>query len=109
MKFRSNLKEQIKKWNKENPELKQKNLTSIAKELNISSQSLSQIDKAGYEKQFNAHSSVIFISKDKEKQKEVWNAYKDLDVPLIKRLEAIRKILDCEIYDLIKKPPSKAV
>lgn len=101
--FKSNIKEAISNWNTKNPTLRKKTLGSIAKEIGVSASAISQIDNNNSTMQFQKHSAVIFDSKDKQKQIENFNLYKKLDIPIIKRLEAIRVILECEIYDLIKK------
>ena len=101
--FKSNIKEAISNWNKKNPTLRKKTVGSIADELGVSSSALSQIDNNNSANQFQKHCAVIFDSKDKKKQIENFNLYKKLEIPIIKRLEAIRVILECEIYDLIKK------
>jgi hypothetical protein len=101
--FKSNIKEAISEWNEKNPTLRKKTLGSVAKELGVSTSALSQIDSNNSKDQFQKHSEVIFESDKPKKQIEMWNLYKKLDVPMIKRLEQIRTILGCQIYDLIKK------
>ena len=101
--FKSNIKEAISNWNKKNPTLRKKTVGSIADELGVSSSALSQIDNNNSANQFQKHCAVIFDSKDKQKQIENFNLYKKLDIPIIKRLARICEILECEIYDVIKK------
>ncbi len=97
--IKSNIKEAISTWNKNNPELRKKTLGSIAEELGITTSALSQIEASN---QFQKHLVVIFESTDKHTQSSMFNLYNRIDVPIIKKLSKIMELLDCEIYDLAK-------
>lgn len=103
VKFKSNIKEAISNWNKKNLTFRKKTLESIAKEIGVSASCISQIDKNNSANQFQKHCLVIFESKDKSKQKEIFEIYKKTDVLIIKRFDKICEILECEIYDIIKR------
>lgn len=98
------IKQAIKSWNDKNPTLRKKTLSSLAEEIGTTPQYLSQLGKRNY-KQLNIHFNVIYDSYDEEKIREMWDIYIHIGGGYIvfNRLESIRQILDCEIYDLIKK------
>jgi len=100
--FKTTIKEAIQKWNDKNPTLRQKNLTTLAEEVGTYSQQLSILENKP-SKQFLIHCKVIFATDDKEKIKQVWESYKQIDIKEINRLEQIRVSLECEIWDLITK------
>lgn len=102
-KFISNIPEAISNWNLNNPTLRRKTMKSVADEISISAQSLSQIDKNNSANQFQKHCAVIFESKQKAKQLEVFDLYKKLDVLVINKLVKICEVLECQIWDVIKK------
>lgn len=93
------IKEAITTWNQKNPELRKKTLGSVAEQLGVTASSLSQIENSN---QFKKHLSVIVYSKNKKKQVETFALYKKVDIPVINKLAKITKILDCEIYDIVK-------
>lgn len=101
--FKQNFKEAISSWNKKNSNLRKKTLSSIANEIGVSVSALSQIDNNNSANQFQKHCLVIFESKNKSKQKETFELYKKADIPIVNRLAKICEILECEIYDVIKK------
>lgn len=101
--FQSNIPAAISNWNLNNPILRKKTLKSVADELGIPSSSLSQIDRNNSANTFQKHCAVIFESKRKSKQLEVLELYKKLDIPLVNRLVKICNILECNIWDVVKK------
>lgn len=101
--FRSNIPETISNWNLNNPTLRQKTLKSVADELGVPSSSLSQIDRNNSANTFQKHCAVIFESKRKSKQLEVLELYKKLDIPVVNRLVKICNILECHIWDVVKR------
>lgn len=101
--FKSNISEAVSNWNRNHPELRQKTLSSIAKELGVSASSISQIDSNNSANQFQKHCAVIFGSKLKSKQLETLELYKKLDISVINRLIKICNILECQIWDVVKK------
>jgi len=99
--YKSNLTNAIDNWNKANPTLRKLTLTSIAKQIGCSQPYLSGIGKS---KEFETIFKEIFSVVDENDIRIYWKNCKTVvRTPLIQRLEAIRKILGCEIYDLIKK------
>jgi len=98
--YKSVIPQAIDNWNKANPTLRKLTLTSIAKQIGCSQPYLSGIGKS---KEFDSLFSVVFFSKRKGKIRREWEYWVKYKSPLIQRLEAIRKILGCEIYDLIKR------
>lgn len=102
MAFKAKIKQAVKDWNKKNPTLRQKTISSVAEEVGVTVQYISAIGKR-YKKQFNAHFEVIFNSPKKEVIKQNWESYTKLDILLLQNIEAIRTNLGCEIYDLIEK------
>jgi len=101
-KFIITIKEAIKLWNKNNPTLKQKNLSNLAEETNLTAQYISQLGKR-YSERLEAHLEVIFSSEDKEVIKKTWESYLALNLTTINNIELIRIALGCEIWDLFKK------
>jgi len=98
--YKSNLTNAIADYNRNNPTLRKLTLTSIAKQIGCSQPYLSGIGKS---QTFQYYFGIILeIDKNKEIKKR-WQIYNHLEIPCLTRLEAIRKILGCEIYDLIKK------
>jgi len=100
--FKTTIKEAIEKWNKKNPEKKQKTLVSVADEIGTSSQVLSQLGSR-FSKNFNKHCDVIFMSENKDEINVTWKMYLNQKVKIFEKLENIRIILECEISDLITK------
>ena len=98
--YKSIIKEAISKWNRDNPELRQKTMASLANEIGISPAALSQLDLSG---SFQKHAEVIMEPKVKFEQSAIFDLYLKLNIPIINRLQKIKEILGCEIYDLIKK------
>jgi len=98
--YKSNLTNAISDYNARNPTLRKLTLTSIAKQIGCSQPYLSGIGKS---KEFDTLFSVVFFSQRKGKIRREWKYWVRYKSPLIQRLEAIRKILGCEIYDLIKR------
>ena len=101
--YKQNFNEAISKWNNKNPTLRKKTLSNIAAEMKKSVSSLSQIDKNNSANQFQKYCIVIFESKIKSKQKETFELYKKADITIINTLAKFCEILECEIYDVIKK------
>lgn len=101
--YKQNFNEAISKWNDKNPTLRKKTLSSIANEMKKSVQSLSQIDKNNSANQFQKYCAGIFETNSKEKQKETFEIYKKADIPIINTLAKFCEILECEIYNVIKK------
>jgi DNA-binding Xre family transcriptional regulator len=97
--YKSTIIESIKKWNEKHPELRKKTLKSIANDIGISCSALSQIDQSS---NFQKHASVIFLSKVSDEQMATFKLYKQLQIPLIDKLQKIMQILECDICDLIK-------
>jgi DNA-binding Xre family transcriptional regulator len=98
--IKSNIKEAIALWNEKNPTLRKKTLGSVATELGISTSALSQIESSP---QFQKHLSVVFESEVNFERKTVFELYKKVDIPIIKKLSKIMEMLECEIYDLASK------
>lgn len=101
--FRSNITEAISNWNLNNPELPKKTIRSLADEIGLSASSISQIDKNHSWNQFQKHCAVIFESKLKSEQLKTLDMYKKLNIPIVNRLIKICSILQCEIWDVVKK------
>lgn len=101
--YKQNFNEAISKWNDKNPTLRKKTLSSIATEIGVSVSALSQIDNNNSANQFKKHCAVIFESKSKAKQKETFELFKKADIPIINTLAKFCNILECDIYDIIKK------
>ena len=99
--YKQNFKEAISNWNKKNPTLRKKTLSSIANEMKKSVSALSQIDKNNSANQFQKHCIVIFESKIKSKQKETFELYKKADITIINTLAKFCEILECDIWDLV--------
>jgi len=99
--YKSVIPQAIDNWNKANPTLRKLTLTSIAKQIGCSQPYLSGIGKS---KEFENVFNYIFYEEDNKNYiLMAWEYTKNSKKPLIQRLEAIRKILGCEIYDLIKR------
>jgi len=100
--YKSNLTNAITDYNVRNPTLRKLTLTSIAKQIGCSQPYLSGIGKS---KEFQEIGMCVFSSTYKKDLKAFW--FTLIEHPkktvLMYRIEAIRKILGCEIYDLIKK------
>ena len=99
VKYKSNIKQVISEWNNKNPKLRKKTLSSLAKELGVSTSLLSQFNNSI---QFQKHAIVIFNCKDKKIQINNFKLYSQLDIPIIKKLAKIIELLECDIYDIIK-------
>ena len=97
--YKSTIKEAILKWNSNHPELRKKTLGTIAKELGISTSYLSQLNQSNT---FQKHVGVILESDLKLNQISTFDLYVKLDIPIINKLQKIKELLGCEIYDLIK-------
>lgn len=98
--FKITIKEAIKKHNQDNPTLREVTIKSIADELGMFPQQLSQLGTR-FNKQLNLHLTAIFSTDKKEVIKANWNDYVKLDLKVINRLDKIKTILKCEIWDLI--------
>jgi len=98
--YKSNLTNAIADYNRNNPTLRKLTLTSIAKQIGCSQPYLSGIGKS---KEFQDVFGFVFNTKSKETMKERWIYCKIINSRMRNRVEAIRKILGCEIYDLIKR------
>jgi len=99
--YKSNLTNAISDYNAKNPTLRKLTLTSIAKQIGCSQPYLSGIGKS---KEFEYLYKSIYLTKQKKGIEKRWFLHvKTSNSILIQRLEAIRKILRCEIYDLIKR------
>jgi transcriptional regulator with XRE-family HTH domain len=98
--YKSTIKKAISKWNSDNPTLRKKTMGYIASELGISNSYLSQIDNSEI---FQKHACVILEPKVKLEQVALFELYRKLDIPIINKLQKIREILNCEIYDLIEE------
>jgi len=99
--YKSVIPQAIDNWNKANPTLRKLTLTSIAKQIGCSQPYLSGIGKS---KEFEKYSEYLYDSKIKFEFCYRWGlCVQSSNSVLIQRLEAIRKILGCEIYDLIKR------
>lgn len=101
--FRSNITQAILNWNLNNPELPRKTIRSLADEIGLSASAISQIDKNNSANQFQKHCAVIFESKLKSEQLKTLDMYKKLDIPIVNRLINICSILQCEIWDIVKR------
>lgn len=99
MKYKSNIKQVISEWNNKHPDLRKKTLSSVAKELGVSTSLLSQFNDSS---QFQKHAAVIFKFKNKQNQIDNFKLYSELDIPIIKKLAKVIELLECEIYDIIK-------
>jgi len=99
-KFKLTIKEAIKIWNEKNPSLKPKSIKSIADELGIFPQQLSQWIKNG-NKQLDLHLNVIFLSKEEKVINQNWESYQKQEIKGINRLNQIKTILECEIWNLV--------
>ena len=99
-KLKSNIKGAISDWNKANPTLRKKTLGSVAEELGVTTSALSQIEASN---QFQKHLSVVFESDKNDIQCSMFKLYKKVDIPIINKLSKIKELLDCEIYDLVKR------
>jgi|LakMenEpi03Aug12_release.lakeMendotaPanAssembly.Ray.scaffolds.fasta_scaffold508113_1 hypothetical protein len=99
-KIKSTIKEAIASWNKKNPTLRKKTLGSIAAELGISTSALSQIESSA---QFQKHFLVILESNVNSEKMNCFAIYKKIDIPIINKLSKITELLDCQIYDLVKR------
>ena len=102
-KFTVNIKKCAQSWNDKNPTLRKKTSSSIAEEIGITKQGLSQISKLINNDKLKAHLGVIFLVKDKAKIKQNWEKYLELNNITLNHLENVRKSLECEIWDLISK------
>jgi len=99
----STVKEAVKDYNNKNPDKRELNLSSLAEKIGTSKQWVSQINTV-YIDQLNLHSQVVFMSDDKDFIRKTWEHYVSLkNDKLTERLEKIRVVLDCEIWDLIKE------
>lgn len=101
-KFTVTLKEAIKSWNERNPTLRKKTISSLAEEIGMTKQDLSQLGKRS-NKKLNSHLEVIFANEDKAKINWNWEHYLTLNIIALNHFEAVRKALNCSIWDLIKK------
>jgi transcriptional regulator with XRE-family HTH domain len=99
-KIKSTIKEAIATWNANHPELRKKTLSTIAEELGISVSALSQIEASS---QFQKHLAVILESDVNFEQMTCFNIYKKIDIPVINKLSKIMELLECQIYDLVKR------
>ena len=100
--YEINIKQSLKNWNENNPTLRKKTLSTLAEEVGITKQAISQLGKR-HNKSFNLHFAVIFSSNNIDIIKNTWKQYLELDIILFNRLEKICNILECEIYDIVKK------
>jgi len=100
--YKSNLTNAIAEYNRNNPTLRKLTLTSIAKQIGCSQPYLSGIGKS---KEFEEVFSFVFRDKFKHSQISRWEYcfVSPKETTMLQRLEAIRKILGCEIYDLINR------
>ena len=101
--FKSNITEAISNWNLNNSELPKKTIRSLSGEIGLTASAISQIDKNNSANQFQKHCAVIFESKLKSEQLKTLDMYKKLDIPIVNRLVKICSILECEIWDVVKK------
>ena len=101
--FISNITQAITNWNLNNPELPKKTIRSLSKEIGLTASAISQIDKNHSWNQFQKHCLVIFQSNLKSEQLKVFDMYKKLDILIVNRLIKICNILQCEIWDVVKK------
>jgi len=96
--YKSNITNAIADYNRNNPTLRKLTLTSIANQIGCSQPYLSGIGKS---KEFDWICEFV-IGKSESQTAFNWSQYIVVNSKLVQRLEAIRKILGCEIYDLIK-------
>lgn len=101
-KFTVTLKQAIANWNERNPTLRKKTISSLAEEIGMTKQDLSQLGKRS-NKKLNAHLEVIFETNVSCKIYKNWEHYLTLNIIALNHFEAVRKALDCNIWDLIKK------
>jgi len=99
MKYKLDIKDALKKWNNENPTLRKKTLKDVSEYIGVSSSALIQMEKTS---QFQKHFAVIFESKDKKAQQNLFELYITLGIPFLQKLKKITKYLDCKIFDIIK-------
>jgi len=95
-------KEAKEKWNLNNPTLKQKTIQGIGNEIGVAYQYFTQIDKR-HSKRFNNTMTVVFLDDNKERINQRWNAFLKLNLPMFNTIELLRTILNCQIWDLVKK------
>jgi len=100
--YKSNLTNAIADYNRNNPTLRKLTLTSIAKQIGCSQPYLSGIGKS---KEFQNIFNITFSEHSEKATAYKWSICIEIykTTPLVQRIEAIRKILGCEIYDLIKR------